>query len=322
MWVYKSEDVAKRANLPEPAQFLLDYWLFLHGTETPSSWCARPLGSLQIAATALSATDSESRTLRQQLALEATAIARLAPYVASLPRPPSNAPLDAGRWQPEWIAWFERITERTDPRTVVSELSEAVGTIVRTDLWTAAYLMRRLSAELVDSGWVGPLLFKRVKRQFCSEDAFADPTADIAAIFTKCFSLGQSPIYTVTIPLAPVKVSRRMLRRIREPVLRVEETSQGMELTGAIVSVRARNSNEAATMAIRLVAKLLEKLRLFFYVITHLAGDVHVVSLASDPPGRYTSAASAPVLACTAWPQARSPRATEAVRKDTKGATC
>lgn len=288
MWVYRGTSLQQRLRLPRNLAFWVDYWLFLHSDDTHPLWCARPLGLALIAAAALDAVGRQDLSLRQQLANEAVAAARLGPYITILPPAPADSPLlETGQWRPDWIHWFNSVSA-VESKALVIELANATAQAIHDRNYdVTAFLARRLASELADHEWTNTLLLFNVRAQFCDAGIFASVDFDVDTfrrVAAQAFTEYRARQFLVTVPITAVQLNAAVVKRYSNPDGFVSRRNDdgSVTVTGIQVNAAASQASEAAAIALERARKLLEKLRLSFYVQTRFVGDLDIVALDSD----------------------------------------
>ncbi len=287
MWVYKQDSLRNRLRLRAAVGNWLDYWLFLHAEETHPVWCNRPLGLRQLAAAALQSNAKYDYTLRKALADEALRATKLLPFLSGVPPVPTGDLAAASGWEAAWLDWFQAVSA-TALESLVHELATATSrALAAQDYSTAFFLTRRLAAEVTEDDWSHTGRFIEIKRALCDSGSFADREPDLAEftdVLTSAFSPGSTSRFTVTVPVASTKVTRTVARIFhRGPRLLLESKAEGPDvLTGIEIDTDARRADEAAAFALEVARKVLDDLRLLFYVRTHLSGSVLVNKAESE----------------------------------------
>jgi hypothetical protein len=282
--------------------FWLDYWLFLHAEDTHPIWSNRPLGIADIAEAALAAGSHEAK-LSQQLKREIHALRRLVEYLPDLPPMPSTslgtdellsenywlkvthtAPLDH-----YWVDWLNATRKLISHDTFTAPLTRATAhALVTHDYETAAFLTRRLAAELSASELSVNRLFLVAKSELCDSGNYDNEALDESDLDNALRQALLPPVpknYEIEIPLAPVPISSRVARiAFTAFKLITDHSGPSGILKGISTQLEATHAEEAAGLAVKAVRKTLESLRLRFYIQTHLIGTVKV----RDPQGSET----------------------------------
>lgn len=288
MHVYKGDSLRNRMRLDPKLGYWLDYWLFLHSEETHPVWCVRPLGLKLISETALQTTSSHDYTLREQIAREAEAAARITPFLSGIPPMPICSPTGHRGWDKEWLRWFEAALRAGQFGSIARDLISAIAQALdQTDYTTANFLTRWLAAELAEAEWSQSELSISVRGSLCDSGKFAEREFDIERFLESLNTvLGEKPKFhfIVTLPVAPVFLSRTVARKFyRGPRLLLEASKDNRQvLTGIEIELDASHVDEAAALGTETARTLLEDLRLVFYIRTHLCGSVRVTR--TDPP--------------------------------------
>lgn len=282
MWVYKGDSLRNRLLLDPRLGYWLDYWLFLHSEETHPVWCVRPLSVRLIAQAALQSTGLKEATLRDQLAREAMASARLLSFLPKIPQMPSSGPTAHGKWTREWLHWFETVLRLANPSSIVADMVTVIAQALAQDEYaTANFLTRGLAGELAQRDWARNDAFMNVKRVFCDNGDFSlreFNATDFINSLNAVFCERPKSAFNVAFQLAPVGLTKAVARKCENgPRLLIEsrEDSDGV-LVGVEIEVDASNVHEAAALGIEATRRLLEELRLLFYIRTHLCGSVRV----------------------------------------------
>jgi hypothetical protein len=280
MWVYAQDSLLRRLRLPEPLAYWVDYWLFLHADETHSIWRVRPLGLRLVATTALVDAHNTNAQLLRQIADEAIAAARIAPFLPGIPVPPPIAPVQGSRWHPEWMGWFESLLRPDVSSILLHDFVVALAQALDTgDYALASFITRRLAAELAEHEWSDRALFRIVKTNFCDANTIeAFSRESFATLLGDAFSEPPVTKYRAAIELAPTLVWPRFERILEKPRrLRVEAVDGGKTiLRGLTLEVTASHYDEAAAIALDELRDVLERLRLFHNVRTHAIGAIEV----------------------------------------------
>jgi hypothetical protein len=294
MWVYKQDSLRKRLRLTPAIGDWLDYWLFLHAEETHPVWRNRPLGVRQLADAALRSRAKHDHTLRGQLSQEVRRAARVSPMIEVVPPSPGGDPLSGSDWDPNWLRWFETVVA-IPPESLVNSFSRSLHDAITTgDYSTAQFLTRRLASEVTEDDWSHTGRFITTKSAICDSGRFADRLMDmnefVEALSSTVTSMERGD-FKVTVSFARTTVPRSVVRTFSDkgPSLVIETgDDQALLLTGVIVEVKAMRVDEAAALGLEAARRLLDDLRLIFYIRTHMSGNV-VVEAAEPPKLTYFS---------------------------------
>lgn len=287
VWIYTANALRQRLRMPAAHGYWLDYWLFLHAEQTSRLWSARPLGLRTLADTAVLLTRDEDRSLRNQLLEELSAASKLSSISAVFPPVPLSPALSSNVWTAEWRAWLTRLRELGESESLITELTSELATVLDTGRYIeAAFITRRLAAELSERGWSSRQMRKVALAQFCSAKDDAAWSVDrFSADLRHAFGSRAEEPYWVTIPVAAVRVPVAVAK---QPRMITSPTEDGaVELTALRIRMWGTHSDHAVTKAIDNGRRLLEHLRLVYYVNTHIRGEVVVAQ--SDDGKQYLS---------------------------------
>jgi hypothetical protein len=286
MWVYSGESLEHRLKLDPLLGFWIDYWLFLHGDEAHPIWCNRPLGLRAIAITALeSQSSTHNRLLRKQLKLETSLVTKLIAYLKCVPpHPVITLDFDNSVWPENWLRWFEQIA-KVEASILANEIIEAITmTLGSKDLFTTAYLTRRLAAELGGDEWSKGQLFTVAQSEICDSGLFDSQPLDVtkmAESLRNIFVTTSPSSYTVTVNVAPAAISSQLAKTSVSVLASIDENGL-YTLTGLKSEVKASHPHLAAMKGLNSFGKTLEYLRLRHNVRTHLYGAIKVSCSAQE----------------------------------------
>jgi len=304
--LYRGRWIESRLGLTRSAGVWLDYWLFLHNDEAHSIWCARPFGVQRLAIAALDTNSKTDRVMRQQLAREALAVARLSPFSVVVAPEPSGEPLQSQTWAPTWLKWFERLAKSANPLVIANELTVPLAeALSHADWWMATFLTRRLAAELADEEWSRRVLFQTARSVILARSELQSATLNRDALIDVLRSVFTAPMarhYEVTVPITTVMIGKEVARRVQS-MLKVEFVAgaawHGLDVIAIRVFVQAVHIEEATARALDRVREALERLRTFHYIRAHLldsasvrAGDETDTTIVRMPQPFWTKAST------------------------------
>lgn len=222
-------------------------------------------------------------TLREQVAQEAVAAAQLVPFLTGVPAMPNSSPTEPAGWEEkEWLQWFEAVLREGRPGSIARDLTAAIAqALAQTNYPSANFLTRRLAAELAVAEWSEYELFIPVKQALCDSGNFSEQEFDMTK-FTHSLNavFGEKPksLFTVAVTVAPVALTRTVAKKFTRGLrLLLDSAESGRQvLTGIEIDLDASHVDEAAALGIETARRLLEDLRLIFYVQIHLCGSVRV----------------------------------------------
>ena len=287
MWIYTNDIDARLRLLLMPAEgFWLDHWLFLHADETDRLWSCRPIGIRTLGTLAMKARLPVDKALVLSVRRELAGYQRLKNFLPE--PPPSEDPIDCGEgpWPITWQHWFE-LTQKpefsSDLRgALVSALVEAIE---KADLYSVAFLNRRLASELADiypsDRSILQSALKFVLRDN-SEHSFAE------RVYSLLIRSLETRSYNVEFKLAPTSISSQVAnwRFSHDAKLVCEEATEyqrhSRTLTGMKLIVGAPNPERALFEAIELLREILQELRVRHYVRTNVYGAVAIDEISNN----------------------------------------
>jgi hypothetical protein len=290
MWIYSGEALEHRLRLHPGIGFLLDYWLLLHGEDTHPIWCARPLGIQELGRVALKCRAGHDVAIKRQLIQEVRHVFRLLSALREfLPLLPEEIPASAQEWPDEWLRWFDTF-QRADPAPFVQGMVDALGdALTGGDLSRAAFLLRRLSAELGEDDWSKHQLASTLLNSACLSGSFDDGKINesrVADAFSPLLATRGKRKYEVLLSVAPVHIPARTAKKPfskfgAEIVLDRDPDNQRI-ITGIQSVVEASHPNHAVSEAHSAAIRVLDALRLRDYVHTNLYGKASIRDLSEE----------------------------------------
>lgn len=282
MWVFRGDSLVHRLDLDETLGWWLDYWLFLHCDDTHPVWCARPLGLRSLARAALASEAPTDWTLRERLKYETVEVGKMSPFIDIIPKLPS-IPLvvDGSSWSGAWIEWFSKMAA-CDPTAIAQNLIGALcAALAKRQTREAAFLSRRLAAELGSEGWSERHLSMTAKSLLLDSGDWAHRPIDqdaLAEALHSAFADASGRYYTVIFTVLPVQVTKQIVNTVgRGNRLILEDDGDRLRVTGIKNTVHAIHAEQAVMKSHRVAVSMLENLRLSFYIRSNLYGAARVV---------------------------------------------
>ncbi|HTT97770.1 MAG TPA: hypothetical protein VMF58_06940, partial [Rhizomicrobium sp.] len=283
MWIYRKEHLAMRLETPRAIGFWLDYWLFLHLETNHGFWRARPLGLRSLCETALRTNEGDSAAIRELLKKELHSSLRWIRSIPSIPQPPDEIKVEPSKWRNEWMAWFEKTMKQDIVPSVVEHLSFRIAEELSDSNYSAAaFLTRRLAEQISDDGhgerFRASMALKSVQHHLGTSSNLNSVPAVAALIRQATLPDREEREFVVSCSLTPAVISRTKFDRSKLWPKFIFQEHQGPELilVGLRVPVRTLSAEQAASRALGEFERILEGLRIRYYVQTNLYGRLCV----------------------------------------------
>jgi hypothetical protein len=282
MWVFSGESLVRRLELDERLGWWLDYWLFLNSEETHPIWSTRPLGAKALARAVLASDAPSDWTLRTQLKREVEAVAKMSASVPTIPTPPVESLIvDGSNLVGPWLQWIRAIDTDSEATGIVQDICLALASALTDSRFQEVmYLTRHLASELSSAEWSGRQLFMTAKHAFCDSGSWANRNLEKDSFAETLGALFVVPLrrtYRVVFNVSPVYVTTEIIKTVgRGQRLILEDDDGRQRLTGIRSRTFAAHPEQAAIKSHRVATRILERLRLSFYVRTNLYGAVKV----------------------------------------------
>jgi hypothetical protein len=287
MWVLSGEVLEQRLALDPRIGGWLDYWLQIHVADAYPIWTARPFGVTAVVKSALAAREPFDGALREQLKRELLRVVNVCTFASSLPRPPvASLSVDRQMFSVEWLEWLDRMDGEVNTVSVVSSMVKSIAACLKGhDFVTAFFLTRQLASELGGSGWPSSQLADLVKGHLCSGQwAFAEFDERLFSDeLRNLLTGGSSRQYDVFVPIAPLAISSLVADRLNRREMLVVENKDGRRLvSGLRITVNAVAPAQAVSLASSQCSRILETLRLRYYLLPAIGTVARVRDLQDE----------------------------------------
>ncbi|MEM9349594.1 MAG: hypothetical protein AAGA47_04990 [Pseudomonadota bacterium] len=289
MYVLGGDELKIRNALPRHERFSLDYFLFLLADDTPSMYRSRAIG-----VNTLNRIIKNSSTLRHKsivlaLGSELESFRTFETLIATPPLSPAVEKIkikgrDAFIVNNEWLDWLLNLSADNIREHIFISLRREISR--KGSFGKIAFLLRRLSAELVDE-----MQSRRAVFQFLRSSVIPN---SIGNNFINCLQdLLSQPLrrYRVDYQLSPASIRGRLKEKVQSRlsnalltplkdlhVYGADADDQDYAVTGASFEVEARNHEEARAVSMEAYQEFLRRMRGELYVNTHSIRGVGVTN--------------------------------------------